>query len=150
QQSSQSLDPNMQVVPEGMRNRWLTSQAGRVRNLNLTREGILNAIRDLNQRCVPPLPEADLQRIAESISSYPVHPPESNQVLQRGAPMGSSPSEEAKHQPKSEPKQEPFSAELSTVRASDVIAEVVDWLWDNHWALGEINLLVGMPELGKG
>jgi DNA polymerase I-like protein with 3'-5' exonuclease and polymerase domains len=42
------------------------------------------------------------------------------------------------------------SATLESVRASAVTMEVVDWLWPNHFALGEIGLLVGLPDEGKG
>jgi hypothetical protein len=42
------------------------------------------------------------------------------------------------------------SATLESVRASAVTMEVVDWLWTDHFALGEIGLLVGLPDEGKG
>jgi putative DNA primase/helicase len=42
------------------------------------------------------------------------------------------------------------SITLESIRASAVTMEVVDWLWPNHFALGEIGLLVGLPDEGKG
>jgi hypothetical protein len=42
------------------------------------------------------------------------------------------------------------SVTLESVRASAVTMEVVDWLWPDRFALGEIGLLVGLPDEGKG
>jgi DNA polymerase len=42
------------------------------------------------------------------------------------------------------------SITLESVRASAVTMEVVDWLWPDRFALGEIGLLVGLPDEGKG
>jgi putative DNA primase/helicase len=41
-------------------------------------------------------------------------------------------------------------AELESVRADQVAMEVHDWLWRDRFAIGEIGLLVGMPDEGKG
>jgi hypothetical protein len=40
--------------------------------------------------------------------------------------------------------------ELESVRASSVAMEVYDWLWLDRFAIGEIGLIVGMPDEGKG
>jgi hypothetical protein len=39
---------------------------------------------------------------------------------------------------------------LESLRASRVVMELYDWLWPNRFAIGEIGLLVGMPDEGKG
>ena len=36
------------------------------------------------------------------------------------------------------------------MRASSVAMEVYDWLWLERFAIGEIGLIVGMPDEGKG
>jgi DNA polymerase I-like protein with 3'-5' exonuclease and polymerase domains len=42
------------------------------------------------------------------------------------------------------------SAELESVCLADLEMENYDWLWPDRFALGEIGLLVGMPDVGKG
>ena len=39
---------------------------------------------------------------------------------------------------------------LRSVRASDLKMSAVDWLWPNRFAIGELGLLVGLPDEGKG
>ena len=39
---------------------------------------------------------------------------------------------------------------LESVRASSIAMEVYDWLWSERFAIGEIGLVVGMPDEGKG
>jgi putative DNA primase/helicase len=55
-------------IPDGQRDITLTAYAGSLRRLNIDRDGILSALRIENQkRCVPPMSDSDLERIAESI-----------------------------------------------------------------------------------
>jgi hypothetical protein len=42
------------------------------------------------------------------------------------------------------------SPTLRSVRASDIKMAAVDWLWPNRFAIGELGLLVGLPDEGKG
>lgn len=58
------------VIPEGHRDQTLTSLAGSMRRRGMSPEGILAALRVENRRCVPPLPERDLERIASSVGRY--------------------------------------------------------------------------------
>jgi putative DNA primase/helicase len=39
---------------------------------------------------------------------------------------------------------------LESIRASSVAMEAYDWLWPDRFAVGEIGLVVGMPDEGKG
>jgi replicative DNA helicase len=66
------------VIPEGQRDSTLTSLAGSMRRRGMSELAILAALRVENKRCEPaPLPEADLERIARSVSRYaPVKAPE--------------------------------------------------------------------------
>ena len=58
---------------EGTRNNSLASLAGSMRSRGSGRTAIEAALlADNKERCCPPLPEADVRRIAASISSYPV------------------------------------------------------------------------------
>lgn len=56
---------------EGVRNKRLTSVAGTMRRRGLSREAIEAALLVENRRrCDPPLPEAEVRSIAESVASY--------------------------------------------------------------------------------
>lgn len=58
-------------IPEGQRNNLLTSIAGAMRRRGLSEGAICAALKVENlQRCVPPLPEADIEKIARSIARY--------------------------------------------------------------------------------
>jgi putative DNA primase/helicase len=57
-------------IAEGQRDIVLTSYAGTLRRAGVDRDGILAALRIENEkRCMPPLPESDLSRIATSIGN---------------------------------------------------------------------------------
>lgn len=65
-----TLEENTQI-PSGERNATLASIAGTLRRRGLGFDEILAALRVTNEkRCVPTLPDADVQRIAQSISRY--------------------------------------------------------------------------------
>ena len=58
-------------VPEGGRNAFLTSLAGTMRRRGMSEAGIYAALKAENaERCVPLLPQADVARIATSVSRY--------------------------------------------------------------------------------
>lgn len=57
-------------IPEGRRDQTLTQIAGAMRRYGSGAETILSALREENKRCQPPLEEADLERIAGSVSRY--------------------------------------------------------------------------------
>lgn len=58
-------------IPDGGRDNTLASLAGTMRRRGMTQAEILAALRVANtERCRPPLPDADVQRIARSIASY--------------------------------------------------------------------------------
>jgi hypothetical protein len=58
-------------IPEGERNATLTSLAGAMRRRGATEEAILAALQNENgQRCQPPLPDSEVQKIAASVSQY--------------------------------------------------------------------------------
>ena len=60
----------------GRRNQTLASLAGSLRRRGLVEEEILPALQAVNaRRCRPPLPDADLVRIARSVARYPASAP---------------------------------------------------------------------------
>jgi hypothetical protein len=70
-----STGSTCQVLFEGHRNCGLASLAGALRRRGLTQSEIEAALLVANrERCVPPLPEAEVLRIARSISRYPPGP----------------------------------------------------------------------------
>lgn len=59
-------------IPEGCRNTQLARLAGRLRYVGLDKQEIENVLLTINSlRCRPPLPEAEVRRIAKSIGQYP-------------------------------------------------------------------------------
>jgi hypothetical protein len=79
-------------ITEGARDRTLTSYAGQLRHKGYGSEMLLSALMLANaSRCKPPLAQADLQRIARSISRYDPDPTAATKdklteiVVRRGA-----------------------------------------------------------------
>ena len=69
---SGSPDPD-QVITPGKRNQTLTQLGGQLRRVGNDYEIIRASLMDINQRkCNPPLPEAEVDAIAKSISTYDV------------------------------------------------------------------------------
>jgi putative DNA primase/helicase len=62
--------PVVGPIPEGRRDTTLASLAGSMRNRGLSPDEMLPSLRAVNARCVPPLDERDLERIARSIGRY--------------------------------------------------------------------------------
>ncbi|MDQ3671098.1 MAG: bifunctional DNA primase/polymerase [Actinomycetota bacterium] len=66
-----SASPVGEVIAEGTRDGTLTSLAGTMRRRGMGEAEILGALRITNaERCRPPLPEPDLERIAASVARY--------------------------------------------------------------------------------
>lgn len=58
-------------IPEGRRDDTLTSIAGRMRRGGMTAAEILPSLQEVNRtRCEPPLPDADVERIAHGMERY--------------------------------------------------------------------------------
>jgi|GEM_PF-1141341 len=63
------------VIRQGQRNNTLTAIAGSLRARGLDSEAIYEALAVINsQRCRPPLPEAEVRRIAYGMERYPPRP----------------------------------------------------------------------------
>lgn len=82
-------------IPSGARDQTLASFAGSMRRRGMTEAEILAALEVTNQRCDPPLPAADLERIARSVSRYePTAPPRPTLTVTRPEPQGTKPAME--------------------------------------------------------
>lgn len=67
-----SADDTHEPITEGGRNAGLTALAGRLRHAGLDQEPIALALLATNrQRCKPPMPDAEVEGIARSVSRYP-------------------------------------------------------------------------------
>ena len=63
--------PDGNTIPSGYRNSTLASLGGTMRRAGMTRPEILAALHRINQdRCQPPLPSSEVDRIASSVSRY--------------------------------------------------------------------------------
>ncbi len=67
-----SAAPVGKSIPEGQRNAKLTSMAGTMRQRGADAAEIEPALQEMNRRrCRPPLPEAEVRKIAQSVGRYP-------------------------------------------------------------------------------
>lgn len=81
EESSEAQEP----IYEGSRDSQLTSIAGTLRRVGLGAEAIESALMDINaERCVPPLPDDQVSKIARSVCRYAPQPPsvKSKKVVQ--------------------------------------------------------------------
>lgn len=115
-------------IPEGSRNTTLTSMAGSMRRRGMTEDKIAAALLKVNQRCDPPLDEAEVRSIAKSISRY-------------------EPRDDALRSSR-QPGQRPATGEVG-ILLSDVEPEQVDWIWPGRIPKGKLTVLDGDPGLGK-
>lgn len=70
-QALRSTNPIPKLIPEGMRNTWMASAAGAMRRKGFSEDAIFAALRIENvHRCIPPLDDRELARIARSIERY--------------------------------------------------------------------------------
>ena len=116
--------PGADAIPQGRRHQTILSIAGALRARRLSPEMVLAQLRIVNQQqCVPPLEDAELQKLAAYVGQKPA-----------GFP-GSRPQE--------------TSAEVELESFRDIIAERVRWLWNQRIPLGKLTLFVGDPGKGK-
>jgi len=121
-------------IPEGKRNCTLTSIAGSMRMCGHSGAGIAAALHVANrERCVPPLSDSEVEKIAASVSRY-----EPDERAQRATEAGEA------NGPDAEPAGSP-----NFVCMADVPPEEVRWLWPNRIPLGKLTIIAGDPGLGK-
>jgi hypothetical protein len=67
--------PADESIPAGQRNSTITSILGRARqNVGADYDALIALARQHNQRCIPPLPESELETISRSIAGYDIQP----------------------------------------------------------------------------
>lgn len=114
-------------ISKGRRNDELTRRAGVLRSCGCDREAIEHSLQSINRnQCVPPLPESEVSTIAASVARY-----EPNQAKE-----------------KSKPKRKLFAVTAKSM--ADITDEVKVWIMLNMILAGELNLLIGEPDVGKG
>ena len=117
-----------QRIPEGNRNTTLTSLAGSMRRRGMSEDEIAAALLKVNERCDPPLDDAEVRKIAKSIARYEPRDDalrSGRQHLQRSA-----------------------TGEVG-ILLSEVQPERVVWLWTGRIPKGKLSVLDGDPGLGK-
>lgn len=89
---AKTVQPRWDTIPEGRRNDKLTSTGGYLRRKGLSQTEIEAALLQDNQRrCNPPLPDAEVSRIAASVARYPVGGPDPLETAwQAVQPLGSA------------------------------------------------------------
>ena len=123
------------MIPEGARNSTLASIAGRARQvMHMDKDQLeVYLLSENAKRCDPPLPEAEVKQIANSISGYAV---KDERVLFNGKESGTSAPADGRH--------------LSLVTLSSLTPKHVRWLWLNRILADKPNVIFGEPGLGKG
>jgi hypothetical protein len=112
------------AIQQGRRHQAMLSIAGALRARRLSPEIVLAQLRIVNERqCVPPLDDAELQKLAQYVGTKPA-----------GFP-GQRPQE--------------TSAEVELECFREITAEPVCWLWNQRIPLGKLTLFVGDPGKGK-
>ena len=125
EKATQHLDQDglPQDIPEGHRNATLMSLAGGMRRQGMGEKAIRAALLAVNeQRCRPPLSEAEVFAIARSVIRYPAGAPSNSNQLLRVADV---------------------------ICLADVPPEQVKFLWNPYIPQGKITLLIGDPSAGK-
>jgi hypothetical protein len=120
--------PVSERIPQGRRNTTLTSLGGSMRRRGMSEDEIGAALLKVNERCDPPLEEAEVRRVARSISRY-------------------EPRDDALRSSR-QPGQRPATGEVG-ILLSDVEPEQVDWIWPGRIPKGKLTVLDGDPGLGK-
>jgi hypothetical protein len=126
------------VIPEGRRDTTLTSLAGSMRRRGMSEAAMLAALRVENDRCRPPLPATDLERIARSVASYP---PEQSEMSVR------DPSDSASRKDIQTPTTR--LAFTSLAEALSGVHQDPEWCWRYYLAPGVTTLYAGRAKVGK-
>ncbi|MBN2446779.1 MAG: bifunctional DNA primase/polymerase [Phycisphaerae bacterium] len=125
-------------IPEGQRNATLTRLAGGMRRNGMGREEIIAAMQVTNrQRCHPPLPEPEVERIAASVARYAPDAVSVALVEDHYASMfgGMPPTDPA--------------GKLQLIRADQIEIRRPDWLLRGMLERDTLALVFGDPGCGK-
>lgn len=122
-----AADSNVvELVPQGQRNQWLTSMAGRLRNNGMSAPEMEAALQVANAtRCKPPLPTGEVRTISRSVARYEASNP---------VPVS----------PNSGPVRR-----IQCTPLNDFEEEEVEWIWNQRIPKAKITLLAGDGGQGK-
>ncbi len=127
-----------ELITEGGRNNWLTSLAGAMRKRGSSEAGILAGIQRENEdRCDPPLADAELRTIARSICRYA--PDEFTGVTFKAPEPGKLPTPDASGYVR----KFKWASELTAPPRAD------DWIWKGYLPRSGITLLSAYWKAGK-
>ena len=116
------------IIPRGGRDNALTAMAGAVRRFGCTEEEIRSLLLAVNNRCDPPMPLADLNRITRSVGRYtPAEVPGVTTLIERTT----------------------RAAGAVLVEMSDVETTRLEWVWPQWLPAGCLACLDGDGGVGK-
>ena len=126
------------TIPEGRRNSALASLAGTMRRRGLSEDAIYAALAAENkQSCKPPLPDADVRRIAGSIGRY-----------EPSRPVQTQPPEPPEEEPAPE-KEKPGLTCHTITDLRERQPEILDWICYPYIAEGDVVSFESPPKDGK-
>jgi hypothetical protein len=126
------------AIRDGCRNAQLTSMAGSMRHRGMGETAILSALMAENsERCVPPLPDAEVAAIAKSVARY-APDPLASVVVKIGKPTA----------PAAELVPAGFGAPIPFSQLKAVSEEAL-WLWRGGLARGHVTLMSALWKAGK-
>lgn len=133
--------PIGEQIPAGGRNKQLASMAGTMRRRNAAEPEILAALLEMNtNRCKPPLDDAEVRKVAQSVSRYE---PESGPDEANGSDFASlSPNGDI-------PTRERDGRHVALTSSSAIRSERVRWLWSGRVPLRGLTVVPGEKGLGK-
>lgn len=123
-------------IPDGQRDKTLTSFAGTMRRRGMTRSEILAGLVEINRRCVPPKEYAALERIASSVSRYAPADP----LVLAAAVDGREPGEEG-------PDEQVIPWRTVADLRRDAKANPRVWLLPDVLYFGSVVFLIGDPKV---
>ena len=139
-------------IREGERNATLFRLGRSLALRGLSPDAIAAALSAENAaRCTPPLPEAEVERIARSVSAqkhrreFKLPDAVTDDEAERWAAW-----RRARRPIRCRPTPEPIAGRAARfVRLADVAPETVRWLWSGYLPAGKLVLLIGDPGTGK-
>jgi hypothetical protein len=123
-----------EIIPEGARDETMASFAGSMRRRGMSEEAMYAALLVENQeRCDPPLAEADIRRIAHSIARYDPEP--DVRAMPKPSRNGTTADDELEG--------DATAADLIRINAT------IRWIWDGWIPVGVLTILASEPGCGK-
>lgn len=128
-----------EVIPEGRRDATLTSMAGHMRRAGFGEDEMVAALEVVSRnRCVPPLDEVDIRKVARSVARYAPDPLANVTItgVGKAARLNADTSDD------------PLDSDAT---ALDLIKHnaTIRWVWEKWIPLGVLTILASEPGVGK-